>query len=228
MDAIASTSALATGVAKSLGHIALHTPPGTGALAARLFELMECRVRKYPVANDESFYIVSVNDRDPEAADNVIFISPVTPEQHALEQEIIRCLGIGTEKVSSVFQDFAAMKERKPELYLHFGIHFRSLEVLEETIQRIEAEVERDPSFGRHVQGIQKLRAKKGNTAIDARMESSPVFADTDLQCYGTNIVQGHVRTTLFSTGLGFTGSVLELDYVFTGEGLDKNPFNSL
>jgi len=228
MNVLTAVPPVAQPVSKSLGHIALHTRPGKGALAAHLFELMGCPMKQYPVGGGEHFYIISLNDQDADAPDNVVFLSPVTPEQHALEEEIVRYLGLGTDRVNPAAQAFLTMKNNKPEFYLHFGVHFRSLEQLEDVIQLIEREMASNAEFGNHIQGIQKLRAKQGNAQIDARMESSPVFRETQLQCFGPNLVQGHIQTDLFSTGFGFVGSVLELDYVFTGEGLENHPFNSL
>ncbi|GAA1267270.1 hypothetical protein GCM10009609_32960 [Pseudonocardia aurantiaca] len=40
--------------------------------------------------------------------------------------------------------------------------------------------------------------------------------------------VQVHIRTDLFSTGMALFGSVVELDFLFTGPGREQNAFNSL
>ncbi|MDA3624560.1 hypothetical protein [Saccharopolyspora oryzae] len=69
---------------------------------------------------------------------------------------------------------------------------------------------------------------RTGDSEIDRRMIESSVFSEADGFAYGEHAVQVHIRTDLFSTGIGIGGPVVELDHVFTGPGRERNPFNSL
>jgi hypothetical protein len=115
-------------------------------------------------------------------------------------------------------------------LYLHFGLHFADLGELEAAVLRIQAEMAGDPAFGRRVQGIQLLKARgwDDDHALAKRMAESPGFSQADSFAYGWHAVQAHIRTDLFATGLAMFGSVIELDYIFTGPGRERNPFNSV
>jgi hypothetical protein len=215
---------------KSLGHLALHARPGECLMAARFFELLGCHIQEYgPFGNNGYFHIVALNREAPHEPDNIIFLSTMQPEQVALEKAITDFLGVGTDKPHPALAAYEAQKAKVPEYFLHFGIHFSTLEDLEAATSRLQEERRTNPAFAGRIQGFQTLRAQPGHDAdIDARMKASKVFANADLEAYGAYIVQVHIRTDLFSAGMGFVGVVVELDYVFRGAGREYNAFNSM
>jgi len=215
----------------ALGHLALHYRPGEAQLAARFFELIGARVKTFgPFPNGDYFYLIALNSAAPDEAEDIVFLSAMTPQQYELEQEMSAHLGLGTPHLHPKLQAFFAEKARQPEFFLHFGVHFARLEDLEAAVQRLEAAMRSDPAFGARFQGFQtlKARAEANDADIPARMAASPVFSKTEGYAFGRNIVQVHVRTDLFAAGLSFLGAVVELDYTFIGAKRERNPFNDL
>lgn len=215
----------------ALGHLALHFRPGEGPLAARFFELIGARMKTFgPFPNGDYFYIVALNSTAPDEAEDIVFLSAMTPQQHELEQELRAYLGVGTAQPHPKLQAFFAEKAREPEFFLHFGFHFARLEDLEAAVQRLEEAMRSDPAFAARFQGFQLLRARGApeDADIPARMVASPVFCKTDRYAYGAHIAQVHIRTDLFAAGLSFLGAVVEFDYTFVGAKRPRNPFNDL
>jgi hypothetical protein len=217
--------------ATALGHLAVHYRPGEAQLAARFFELIGARVKTFgPFPNGDYFYLIALNSTAPDEAEDIVFLSAMTPQQYELEQELSAHLGVGTEQLHPKLQAFFAEKARQPEFFLHFGFHFAQLEDLEAAVQRLEEAMRSDPAFGARFQGFQKLKARgEANDAdIPARMAASPVFSKSEGYAFGSNIAQVHIRTDLFAAGLSFLGAVVELDYTFIGAQRARNPFNDL
>ncbi|MGW9131927.1 hypothetical protein [Streptomyces sp. NPDC055681] len=224
-------SAAAPSPTTSLGHLALHFRPGERALATRFFELLGARVQEFPNQfSDEPLYIIAMDSDSPARADNIVFLFALKPVQLELEGVIKERLGFGTADQHPALQAFLDQRAQWPESYLHFGLHFGRLEDLEAAVVRLTDEMASNPEFGARIQGLQilKARGEDGDREIDERMAASPVFSQTENFAYGRHGVQVHIRTDLFATGLDMFGSVVELDYVFTGPGRERNAFNSI
>lgn len=215
----------------SIGHLALHFRPGERDLATRFFQLLGARIREFPNAlSDEPLYIVAMDGAVPDQADNIIYLFALKPAQLDLEAAIVEALGACTDREHPALAAFLAHRNQWPESYLHFGLHFATLAELEAAVLRIQEERESNPAFGARIQGMQVLRARgqEGDHEIEDRMAASPVFADAADYAYGKHGVQVHIRTDLFATGLALFGSIVELDFVFTGPGREHNAFNTL
>src|SRR3954463_265671 len=79
-----------------LGHLALHYMPGDEHQARRLLELLGCTlVDNGPAPGSDGFCTVLVNGSDANYADNIMFLSAVTPEQAAVEAAIRDALQAG-------------------------------------------------------------------------------------------------------------------------------------
>lgn len=220
-----------TSTRTSLGHLALHFRPGERELAVRFFELLGGRVREFPNKfSDEPLYIIAMDSADPDRADNINYLFALKPAQLELEAAIAEAFGADTEEPHAVLRHFLEQRAQWPESYLHFGLHFSDLDELEAAVLRMREEMTSNPEFAARIQSMQVLRApgEDGDVAIDERMAASPVFADAEDYAYGRHGVQVHIRTDAFATGLSLFGSVVELDYVFTGLGRERNAFNSL
>ena len=215
---------------RALGHLGLHYRPGEAQLALRFFELLGGRIKAFgPFPNGDYFYIIALNTAAPDDAEDIVFLSAMSPQQHALEQELAAYLGVNKAEQHPALCAYFDFKQQEPEYFLHFGIHFAALDDLEQAVQRLMDEARTVPEFGQRIQGMLRLKARSGtDAAIDARMAASPLFADAEREAFGPNLVQLHIRTDLIATGLSFLGAVVELDYVFTGEGRGTNPFNDL
>lgn len=211
----------------ALGHLAVHFRPGERELATRFFQLLGGRVREFPnPLSTEPIYLVAMNGADPDRASDVLFLMALKPAQAELEEAITAALRVGTTEEHPALAGFHEHRNEWLESYLHFGLVFDSLEELEAAVGRLRAEVDDDSVFGARIKDLRVLRAR-GDAEIAARMDESEVFADAEY-AYGRNTVQVHVRTDLFATGLAMFDSVVELDYVFTGPGRERHPFNDL
>lgn len=211
----------------ALGHLAVHFRPGERELATRFFQLLGARVREFPnPLSTEPIYLVAMNSAEPDRASDVLFLMALKPAQAELEEAISAALRVGATEEHSALAAFREHRNEWMESYLHFGLVFDSLEELEAAVGRLHAEVDNDPVFGARIKDLRVLRAR-GDAEIAARMDESELFADAE-HAYGRNTVQVHVRTDLFATGLAMFDSVVELDYVFTGPGRERNPFNDL
>src|SRR6478672_671098 len=72
-----------------IGHLALHYMPGDEHKARRLLELLGCTlVDNGPAPGSDGFCTVLVSGDDANYADNIMFLSGVTPEQAAVEDAI--------------------------------------------------------------------------------------------------------------------------------------------
>jgi hypothetical protein len=224
-------SGTATSPTTSLGHLALHFRPGERALATRFFELLGARVQEFPNKfSDEPLYLIAMDRDAPARADNIVFLFALKPAQLELEALISEQLGIGTADPHPTLRAFLDQRAQWPESYLHFGLHFGRLEDLEAAVVGLRQEMASNPEFGSRIQSLQilKARGEDGDREIEERMAASPVFSQTEDFAYGRHGVQVHIRTDLFATGLSLFGSVVELDFVFTGPGRERNAFNSL
>lgn len=214
----------------ALGHLAVHFRPGERELATRFFQLLGARIREFPnPLSTEPIYLVAMNGADPDRASDILFLMARKPAQDELEAAISTALRVGTAEEHPALAAFHEHRNEWLESYLHFGLVFDSLEELEAAVGRLRAEADTDPSFGARIKDLRVLRARgeDGDAEIAARMDDSPVFADAE-HAYGRNTVQVHIRTDLFATGLAMFDSVVELDFVFTGSGRERNPFNDL
>ncbi|SFT00058.1 MULTISPECIES: hypothetical protein [Saccharopolyspora] len=214
----------------ALAHLAVHFRPGERELATRFFQLLGARIREFPnPLSPEPIYLVAMNGAEPDRASDIIFLMALKPAQAELEEVIASALRIGTAEEHPAVGAFHAHRNEWLESYLHFGLVFDSLDELEASVGRLRSEIEADPVFGARIKDLRVLRARgeDGDEAVAARMDSSAVFAEAE-HAYGRNTVQVHIRTDLFATGLAMLDSVVELDFVFTGPGRERNPFNDL
>jgi len=205
---------------KTLGHVALNYRPGDGLRAARLFELIGCQVTDTGMRIEGNpFYVVRIDDRAPNPSDSILFLGVAAQQQLAFEAAAEKALGIGTAAEDPAVAQYRADRDAEPELLgTHFGIRYDALEAMEAAVAAVQAECRRDAGFGDRVQ-IHLLRAKRGvEAAIDARMDTSPIFAAADRSCFVDYGVQAFLRTDLVAGSLFTFGHTIELDYVFVAQ----------
>ena len=200
----------------TLGHLALHYAEGDEALARRLLTLLGCTlVDNGPNPGHDGFCTVLLDADSATHADNMMFLSRLSPAQVALEDAIREQLGIGTADQAEPVTAFALLKERTPELAAHIGIRFGSLEALEQTLVALEDESGPGGSLHGRVE-LTKYRPQPGADAdVDARIAASPAFTGDEKGSYGDHWIQCFVKTDLFASGILAFGQTIELDYVF-------------
>ena len=204
----------------TLGHLALHYRAGDEKPARQLLELMGCTlVDNGPAPGADGFCTVLVNGPTANYADNIMFLSALTPEQTALEDAIVAALHTGGPGEHPTVGTFRESLTVKPESTSHIGLRFSSLERLEEVLADIEAATSPGGPLEGRVQLV-KYRPRPGRDAvpdssITDRMVSSPVFSGNEQPSFAPHWIQCFVTTDLCGFGVLAFGSTFELDYVF-------------
>lgn len=205
--------------ALSMGHLALHYgKPEDGPLASRLLQiagLKETQVLPLPGGN---FYRFVVSGNHFARGDGIVYLSCLPEPQRNLIAAIHSALRVGSDEEHEAVTAYRAMMAQDFEASFHFGFLVESLEELEQMVLTLQDLNDNDPAFKGRL-NIGMNRARRGDDAIDARLDASPVFGKATRYAYGAGGVQIFVETDLMCAGqLGQT-MVLEFDYVFP----DKN-----
>src|SRR2546423_10125928 len=86
---VSNSAAVSVGHDAVLGHLALKYMPGDERQSRRLLELLGCTlVDNGPSPGSDGFCTVLVNNADANYADNIMFLSVMTPEQAEVEDAI--------------------------------------------------------------------------------------------------------------------------------------------
>ncbi len=214
-----TTNALPSPEGRTMGHLALHYgPAGDGPAAARLLSLLglvETQMLPLPQGN---FYRFVVNSGHFARGDGIVYLSALPEPQVRLIAAMHAALGIGTAQQDPAVNAYRAMLASDPEASFHFGFLVPSLEDLEDLVLTLRDLAENDPEFRGRIT-ITANRARRGDAAVDARLDASPVFGDCTRFAYGRNGVQVFIETDLVKAGQLGECMHFELDYVFPGAG---------
>lgn len=199
----------------SMGHLALHYgAPEDGPAAARLLQitgLTETQMLPLPNGN---FYRFVVAKEHFGRGDGIVYLSCLPEPQQKLIAAIHTALRVGTDEEHETVTAYRAMMAQDFEASFHFGFLVASLEELEQMVLKLWDLAENDPAFkGRLNIGIN--RARRGDDAVDARLDASPVFGKATRYAYGSAGVQVFVETDLVRAGQLGENMYFELDYVF-------------
>jgi hypothetical protein len=102
------------------------------------------------------------------------------------------------------------------EASFHFGFLVETLEELEGLVLTLRELAETDPLLKGRIR-IGANRARRGDPAVDARLDASPVFGAVEREAYGRAGVQVFVETDLIRAGQLGENMYFEFDYVFPG-----------
>ncbi|MFN3552233.1 MAG: hypothetical protein ACK4UL_03920 [Novosphingobium meiothermophilum] len=199
----------------SMGHLALHYgSPEDGPAAARLLEIAGLAQTQVLPLPGGSFYRFVVSSRHFGRGDGIIYLSCLPEPQRKLIAAIHEALQVGTPDEHQAVRDYRAMMAQDFEASFHFGFLVNSLEELESMVLTLWDLAENDTAFkGRLTIGMN--RARRGDEAIDARLDASPVFGKATRYAYGSAGVQVFVETDLIRAGQLGENMYLEFDYVF-------------
>src|SRR5690606_38169179 len=146
----------------TLGHLALHYRPGDEAAARRLLQHLGCTlVDNGPKPGEDGFCTVLVDAASAHHADNVLFLSRMTPAQLALEDAIREHLRVGADGEHPAVAGFRELRQDKPESAAHLGLRYRSFEALEQALEAIERDAAPGGAFAGRVD-LKKYRARPG------------------------------------------------------------------
>ncbi len=199
----------------SMGHLALHyARPEDGPLASQLLQtigLRETQVLPLPGGN---FYRFVVSGEHFARGDGIVYLSCLPEPQRQLIAAIHTALRVGSDDEHEAVTAYRAMMAQDFEASFHFGFLVTSLDELEQMVLGLQDLAGNDPAYkGRLNIGLN--RARRGDNAIDARLDASPVFSAATRYAYGSGGVQVFVETDLICAGQLGESMVLEFDYVF-------------
>ena len=203
-----------------LGHLALHYLPGDEHQARRLLELMGCTlVDNGPSPGSDGFCTVLVDGADANYADNIMFLSAVTPDQAAVEDAIRAALRPGAAREDAAAAKLRASMVTKPESTSHVGIRFHTLEKLEQVLAAIEEAAAPGGELEGRIQLV-KYAPRAGDdpaasASVAAEVAASPAFSGHETPSFAPYWIQCFVTTDLCGFGILAFGSTFELDYVF-------------
>ena len=199
----------------SMGHLALHYAKAedgpVAALLLQYFGLVETQVLPLSGGN---FYRFVVSSDHHGGGNGIVYLSSLPEPQQRLIAAIHQALRVGTADEHDAVKGYRAMMAQDFEASFHFGFLVDSLEELEGMVIKLQDLVASDPALaGRLTIGVN--RARRGDDAIDARLDASPVFGTATRYAYGSGGVQVFVETDLVCAGQLGESMVFEFDYLF-------------
>jgi len=199
-----------------MGHLAMHYREGDFELARRLLEdLGFTLLDNGPRPGEDGFCTVLVDGDEASCAENILFLSKVSPFQQALEDTIVEKLGWGTEHQDAALTEFLERRDERAEAVAHFGIRYATFERLEAVIGRLERDASPDGLLNDRVTLYKRIAPPRFSASIDARCAGSQVFAGVEQYGPAKNWVQCRIVTDLLAFGLVALGAEFELNYVF-------------
>ena len=201
---------------RSMGHMALHYAKAEeGPLAARLMEMLGYGITQdLLLPNGTHFYRLVVDPRHTPRGDGIVYLSMVPDAQRNLIAAVRDALKVGTAEQHPAVTEMRRHLDQDPEYSFHYGTLVESLEELEERFLALEGANRSDPELRGRLR-LTYNRALKGDTAVDARLDASPIYGNVDRYAYGRNGVQAFVETDILSSGPIGESMFLEFDYVF-------------
>lgn len=199
----------------SMGHLALHYgTPEDGPVASRLLQIMGLNETQVLPLPDGNFYRFVITKGHFSRGDGIVYLSVLPEPQKKLIAAIHEALRVGTDNEHEAVKGFRALMAQDFEGSFHFGFLVESLEELENMVLTLWDLAENDPAFKGRL-NIGMNRARRGDDAVDARLDASPVFGKATRYAYGSAGVQVFVETDLIRAGQLGENMYLEFDYVF-------------
>jgi hypothetical protein len=188
-----------------------------GPLAARVLEVVGFALtQRLPLPDGSSFYRFSLNHKDLNRGDNIVYLSLLPEAQRELMGVIREKLKVGAPDEHPAVANMRAAQAKDPEYTFHVGVLVDSLEALERTMLKLVDSAQTDPQL----KGRMKIvlnRARRGTPEVDRRLDESPLYGKVERYAYGRNGVQAFLETDLLVGGPLGDRLVIELDYVFPG-----------
>jgi hypothetical protein len=200
-----------------IGHLALHYGAAEdGPAAAHLLSAMgltETQMLPLPHGN---FYRFVTASHHYGRGDGIVYLSALPEPQARLIAAIRSALRAGTGDEHEALVAYRAMMAQDYEASFHVGFLIETLEELENLVLSLQELAESDPLLKGRI-SIGANRARRGDPAVDARLDASPVFGTVSREAYGRAGVQVFIETDLVRAGQLGESMVFEFDYVFPG-----------
>jgi len=160
--------------------------PGERALAAKVLELLGCRV----VDRGGHFFTALVDPEVTSWTTNTIYASEVTPRQWAFEQALQEAAGTNA-TLGAARDAWLADVTARPQYSFHFGLRVANDEAFESLLDRVRHAQAHDPELaGRiHVSGV--FRPGDPDAATDTMLQA---FIHTDVIASGLVSLGQHIE----------------------------------
>ncbi len=168
-----------------LNHLEMVYRPGERHLVTKLFTALGCTVTD----TGHTHLGIAVGATDKFGLNNALYASEVTPEQWALEQLLQKALAGGS-PLGAAYAGYEEKFRRHPQLTTHFGIRYPSFEALEETLARLQNDL--DPE-------------------LVGRVQIKGIFRPGEPGSYTDFIMQSFIKTDVAASGLITFGQHIEL-----------------
>jgi hypothetical protein len=169
---------------RRITHAELVHRPGERALAARVFELLGCRVKD----RGGHWFTAFVEPTVEDYTTNTLYASEVTPEQWAFEQALTAQL---TGDLGAAAEVWGAHLRRRPQYSFHFGMRLSTREALEQAVRDIEDAAKTDPELNGRIGVSGVFRPEDPDAATDTMMQ---VFVHTDVLACGLLAFGQHIE----------------------------------
>jgi len=202
---------------KTIGHLALHyRTPDDAPRAAKLLDLLGMkRLQEIPFGGGVVFYQFTVADDPTGRGIGTLYLSMVPPPLAGITQVIRDLLKAGTPDEHPAVAELRRGQEIDPEMNFHVGLMVNSLEEVERIMLALHEANLSDPDLKGRLKLVTNKARSGGDEAIEARMESSPIFSRTDRFTYGRYGCQAFIETDLLAGGPLGENLVIELDFAF-------------
>jgi|SRR4051812_9853815 hypothetical protein len=173
-----------------LNHVETLYRPGERALAIELAEALGCTITDtgFKGDGDETFLAVHPNPDDLNPQNNAFYMSPMRPEQLALEDHLKKLSGEDAQ-FQSKLQQFYGVARSKPFGVPHFALRYATGKAVQAAADRVR----------------EKLGAKLGD-----RLHIH-VFRPRDADAAVDTIVQGFLHQDVIVSGSFLYGQLIEL-----------------
>lgn len=200
---------------KSLGHLNMHYESAKDRPAVKkLLDMLGFTSLWVPEGYPYYHYVVDGGSAT--TGDNILYVMELPDALKNLYAAIRSSLKVGEAGEHPAVAEVRACQKVDPEFNLHLGVLYSSLEVIEDTVQKLQNAAKTDPDLKGRIEIIIN-RSRPGNKEVDERLNKSPVFGKVERTTYGFNGIQVFVKTDLFRTDPLGDVFVFELDYVFPG-----------
>jgi hypothetical protein len=173
-----------------LNHVEALYRPGERAVAVALAEALGCAVSDTGFRGDgeESFLAVHPNPEDRDMQNNAFYMSPMRPEQQALEASLKR-LSEADAAVGAQLDRYREAARTKPFGVPHFAIRYRSGDAVEQAMARLRDDM-----------------AQRLGDRLHLRL-----FRPEDPDRVRGSLVQGFVYQDVIVSGAFLLGQLIEL-----------------
>jgi hypothetical protein len=173
-----------------LNHVETLYRPGEREIAISLASALGCSISDTGFKGDgeESFLAVHPNADDPDMRNNAFFMSPMRPEQQALEARLRR-LADEDAGFADTLETYRHIARTKPFGVPHFALRYATGDAVAEAAERLTATLEAQLGERLHVR----------------------IFEPGESGAVGARLVQGFVYQDVIVSGSFLYGQLIEL-----------------